>query len=98
MGDREVTIKLKTLLETAPIEFGREFVDTQAYKYCYLKVVKEHRAVGGGWEDFQKNPWPGPHKNVYVWWELEDGHAVGWNENPSRGWSFPVVRLKEEEK
>jgi len=85
---------LKSLLESAPIEFERDFEGVSAYKYRHLKVVKEHTATGDGWEDFRENPWPGPHKNVYNWWELEDGHAVGWNENPSRGWSFPVVKLK----
>jgi hypothetical protein len=40
-------------------------------------------------------PWPGPQKNVHCWWELENGYAVGWNENPSRGSSFPVIRMNE---
>jgi len=34
---------------------------------------------------------PSDHRNVFVWWELENGMAVGWNENMSLGWSFPVV-------
>jgi len=29
---------------------------------------------------------------VSVWWELENGKAVGWNEG-RRGWSFPVRTL-----
>ena len=49
-------------------------------------VVKRHDV---GWN------WPGKHKNICVWWELADGTAVGWNENTSRGWSFPTVRLKD---
>ena len=50
------------------------------------------------WDGFMSKhvkPWPGSHKNVFVWWELETGHAIGWNENPSRGWSFPVIKLKK---
>lgn len=49
-----------------------------------LKVVYES---GTGWN------WPGTHKNVCWWVILEDGTAVGWNENPSRGWSFPSLKL-----
>lgn len=31
------------------------------------------------------------HKNVFFWWLLEDGTAIGLNENPNTGVSFPVV-------
>lgn len=48
----------------------------------------------------EPNPWtdgfkvyPGTHRNVFTWYELENGYGVGFNENPSRGWSFPVVKL-----
>lgn len=42
--------------------------------------------------DHKADPWPGQHKNVMNWCVLATGHAVGWNENPSRGWSFPVIK------
>lgn len=29
------------------------------------------------------------------WWELKNGYVVGWNENPSRGWSFPVEKSSD---
>lgn len=35
------------------------------------------------WREF------GSQKNVYNWVLLKNGLAVGWNENPSTGWSFP---------
>ncbi len=35
-------------------------------------------------------PWPGPEKNVFKWYELEDGHAVGWI--MSEPWKFIVFR------
>ena len=38
-------------------------------------------------------PWPGTHRYVHTWWELANGYGVGWNENPSRCHSFPVVKL-----
>lgn len=37
--------------------------------------------------------WPGRHQHVNNWCEV-GGYAVGWNENPSRGWSFPVVKMR----
>lgn len=37
---------------------------------------------------------PFKHKNIYVWWILEGEIAVAWNENPSRGWSFPVAKIR----
>jgi hypothetical protein len=33
-------------------------------------------------------------KYVYNWCKLENGYAVGWNENPARGWSYPWKKLK----
>lgn len=74
---------MKTLGQAAPQEFLREFQDTPAYKLRGVKVVSEHEGF--------KERWPGKHRNVRVWWTLENGKRVGWNENPARGWSFPVL-------
>ena len=60
--------------------------DSRAIKFLDAEVV---RKVDGCKEAF-----PGSHRNVYVWWEMVSGHAIGLNENPSRGWSFPVVKLR----
>jgi hypothetical protein len=38
--------------------------------------------------------WPGSHKNVLNWVVLANGYAVGWNENDSIGWSFPVIKYQ----
>ena len=73
-----------TLREALPNEFFSEFMNTRTAKYLDVEVVKE--------KEFN---WPGNHKNVYCWWVLENGYAVGWNENPARGWSFPVVRYNK---
>ena len=32
---------------------------------------------------------PGKYRNVMNWVLLDDGSAVGWNESPRNGWSFP---------
>jgi hypothetical protein len=70
-----------TLAESAPREFtAGEYNDTAAYQYRNVEVVSVH--------DFN---WPGTQKNVHKWWILANGKKVGWNENPARGWSFPVL-------
>jgi hypothetical protein len=73
---------MTTLADVTPREFLQgEYNDTPAYGMRGERVVKSHNSG-----------WPGKQKNVNVWWDLMNGYAVGWNENPSRGWSFPVVR------
>lgn len=75
-------IKLKDIL---PYEFmNGEYDDTKAYKLrekC-VQVVFDGSIIR----------WPGRHKYVYSWVLLVGGTLVGWNENPSRGWSFPVMQ------
>lgn len=74
---------MKKLRDVLPQEFFREFMDTPAAKLLDVAVVSEY-------EGYLKR-WPGPHRNVHSWWKLGNGKNVGWNENPARGWSFPVV-------
>jgi len=75
----------KTLRDVLPDEFMHEFSDTPAAKHLDKRVVEEIEE----WDI----RYPFTHKFIYVWWVLEDGYAVGWNENPGKGWSFPVKRL-----
>jgi len=65
---------------------GCEYDNSRARKFADVKVVKEH--------DARDKVWPGSHKNVTYWYELENGYAVGFNENPAIGWSFPVIKMK----
>ena len=60
-----------------------EYNDVLAYKLRDITVASEHYS--------HQTRWPGPHKNVHFWVILSDGRAVGWNESPSRGYSFPVL-------
>jgi len=83
--------ELQTLEDCMPKEFGYEFTDTIAYKFKDVIVVREHRVWRGA------KPWIGIHKNVNYWVELQNGYAVGMNENPSHGLSFPVVKMKRKE-
>lgn len=74
---------MSKLKDVVPQEFFIEYMDTRAAKYLEIDVVRK--------VDGREEPWPGKEKNVMVYWELENGKLVGWNENPSRGWSFPVI-------
>lgn len=77
----------QTLKDAMPHQFlGGEYNDTSAYKLRDMKVAKVYSNGEPGWKR-----WPGLHKNVHLWVELENGKMVGWNENPARGWSFPVI-------
>jgi hypothetical protein len=76
----------KLLRDVFPHEFFHQYTDTRAYKLLDCVVVEEVEGF--------KRRWPGPAKNVHFWWKLEDGRCVGWNENPGRGWSFPVFGKK----
>lgn len=75
---------MRTLRNVVPKEFFVEFMDTPAARLLDVEVTSE--------VDGTVRRWPGPHKNVLTWWRLADGRCVGWNENPSRDWSFPVAR------
>jgi len=76
-----------TLQEAMPFEFSRgEYNDTPAYALRNMKVKASYSYANG-----TGKPWPGKHKNIYFWVVLENNKRVGWNENPARGWSFPVL-------
>lgn len=74
--------KLKDVL---PPEFFLEFSDTPASRFLDVEVIAEKDPTIG-------ERWPGVSKNVYIWWQLANGYAIGWNENPGKGWSFPVIK------
>lgn len=84
---RSMNTKTKTLRQSLPTEFFGEFSETRAAKFLDIEVIEEI--------DGCRKRWPGPEKNVLNWWKLANGKAVGWNENPARGWSFPVITLKD---
>lgn len=76
----------RTLKDVLPPEFTKFYTDTQAYKFRDVEVISEH------YSDVKR--WLGVHKHVMFWVILKNGKAVGWNENPGRGWSFPVISIK----
>lgn len=85
---------MKTLKDVMPYEFSQQYLFTPSHKYLDVEVT----AVHGEPNSADQARWPGPQKNVYFWVELANGYAVGWNENPARGWSFPAVRMRKDTK
>ena len=82
---------IKTLKEVMPKDFLiNKYSKTKAYQMKDAFVILEHCLF---FEQDSYISWPGKHKNVSFWVELDNGHAVGWNENPVKGWSFPVHKL-----
>lgn len=82
----------KNLRDAMPREFsGGEYDDDRASKYADVEVVREFDAAK------PSERWPGKHKHVFTWVVLANDYAVGWNENPGRGWSFPIVPCQPEQ-
>ena len=67
-----------------------EYANDGFNKHLNETVVKDY-GVGG--EEFETHPFK--HKFIHNWCTLSNGYAVGWNENPSIGWSFPVKKLNK---
>ena len=78
-------LKLRDVMPKEAIRSG-EFEECRFNKFLDHEVLEEFK-------DYDER-FPFKHKNIHVWWILEDMVAVAWNENPSRGWSFPVSRVK----
>jgi hypothetical protein len=83
-GEAKVSAPEKRLRDVLPANFMVENADTKAAKFLDIKVILEKSTT--------EEKWPGKEKNVSTFWVLENGLLVGWNENPSRGWSFPVIQ------
>jgi hypothetical protein len=85
----------KTLAQWLPDQYSG--YDERLNKLFNKKIIKEFSVSGidnipwASWQEF------GTHKNVFHWVLLESGHAVGWNESGSIGWSFPIKKLSPEQ-
>jgi hypothetical protein len=58
--------------------------DEQIRTYRDLKIVREFDGTAYAFPQTRYS-----YRNVYNWVLLEDGTAVGWNESPRVGFSFP---------
>ena len=79
---------MKRLRDVLP-DLSLEYEGEKVMEMLDVEVVKEHSPAEDGVR------WIGQHKHVYAWWELKNGYALAWNENPAHGWSFPVKRMKK---
>ena len=70
-----------------------EWDDMPVAKHFDVEVVTEFSIVASNAIKKNVRRWPGPQKNVYSWVQLANGKAVGWNENPASGWTFPVISM-----
>lgn len=89
---------MKKLKDWLPDEALAELTSRDAVTR-YLDVEVRHEYANAWGEDEEGdmdqwgntyNPSPFPAKFVNFWCVLQNGAAVAFNENPSRGWSFPV--------
>lgn len=76
---------MKTLKDVMPDSFLSDTIGTKVYDYKDLIVVEHYSLTDN---TFKK--WVGVHKNVVSWCVLENGVAVGFNENPAGGYSYPT--------
>jgi hypothetical protein len=70
---------------------GASWYNSYLEKWLDLQVTREFSSVffdQDEWSKFVNLYFPN-HGYVYSFITLENGWAVGWNENPARGWSFP---------
>jgi len=81
--------KLKNWL---PGEFQREYMDARTADFLECEVTEE---IGPDHPKYNEIPKGIYRKHIYNWCIIFDRgkyYAVAWNENPSRGWSFPICR------
>ena len=70
-----------------------EFDNAPAHRLKDEPVVMEFCRYNLDGYDPDYTPWPGTHKNVHYWVVTENRNAIGMNENPAIGLSFPVIKL-----
>lgn len=72
-----------------------EFDNAPAYKLKAEAVVMEFCRYNLDGYDTDFVPWLGTQKNVHYWVVTENRNAIGMNENPANGLSFPVIKLNQ---
>jgi hypothetical protein len=69
---------------------GTSIIETDAaYKHLDVEVIEQVSCYP---DEGPQRDWPGKHMNVHCYVRLANGRIVGLNENPGRGWSFPVMK------
>lgn len=78
--DKEPELKL---IDRIPESLKEDFEQSKAFK------LGEHKLIKTNTKD-----WPGTHKNVRIWYELEGGVAVGVNVFQDKI-SFPIAKINK---
>lgn len=69
----------------------KKLYDKKILKEFSMMTFEGSTTVWASWQEF------GTHKNVTNWVLIEGGYAVGFNENVSTGYSYPKVKLTQEQ-
>lgn len=76
---------------------GPSSIDKCAEKFLNIEIEKEYSSYPN-FEEYisiiRKNT-KFKTKYTYSFVLLKNGWCVGWNENPSRGWSFPISKWND---
>ena len=82
------------LVDVLPKAFADgEPPDSPARALCDVGVVATKLTTGSPCSSHQDlfADWPGPQSHVRQWFILENGKAVGIDDDPENGTSFPVI-------
>ena len=78
----------------------KEWLPQEFFQYKHPEMEKFlNRPILINYNLYNENAWrswPGKHKYVQNWCivSYEDNYyAIGFNENPSRGWGFPIKKV-----
>lgn len=87
LGLARMSEQTNRLADVLPPEFmNGAYEESPAMPYAFMPVLAKYHK--------DQRPWPGTQRFVSVWFVLANGKAVGWNENPRLGWSFPVISYR----
>lgn len=89
-------VKVSSLKGALPCGYSEKGMgrNDEVDSLLHIPVIDEH-SMGMDEDPFEDHPtypkpWPGQEKNVFRWYELEDGTAVGWI--MSEPWKFIVLK------
>jgi len=90
-----------TLRDWLPNEYNWSFEGTEAYKridkMLNKRVVFSYDSQTCDTKEGQDyaRRCQFRRRYIYTFAVLDNGYAVGWNENPSIGWSFELAKVKD---
>ena len=85
---------MPNLKQVLPQEFFRPgHRETPVHEFLDAQIVAMKLTTGRPCESHAElfADWPGPQQHVRQWFILDNGKAVGVNEDPVNGLSFPIV-------